>query len=115
MGVAVITGSSGLIGSEAALHFAAIGLDVVGVDNDMRQVFFGPEASTDWNRARLERELGASYTHRSIDVRDRDAVFELFRELGSTVELVIHAAAQPSHDRPHGSPSWTSTSTRSAH
>ena len=61
MGVAVITGSSGLIGSEAALHFAAIGLDVVGVDNDMRQVFFGPEASTDWNRARLERELGASY------------------------------------------------------
>jgi CDP-paratose 2-epimerase len=98
MGVAVITGSSGLIGSEAALHFAAIGLDVVGVDNDMRQVFFGPEASTDWNRARLERELGASYTHRSIDVRDRDAVFELFRELGSTVELVIHAAAQPSHD-----------------
>ena len=98
MGVAVITGSSGLIGSEAALHFAAIGLDVVGVDNDMRQVFFGPEASTDWNRARLERELGASYTHRSIDVRDRNAVFELFRELGSTVELVIHAAAQPSHD-----------------
>ena len=98
MGVAVITGSSGLIGSEAALHFAAIGLDVVGVDNDMRQVFFGPEASTDWNRARLERELGASYTHRSIDVRDRDALFELFRELGSSVELVIHAAAQPSHD-----------------
>ena len=98
MGVAVITGSSGLIGSEAALHFAGIGLDVVGVDNDMRQVFFGPEASTDWNRARLERELGSAYDHRSIDVRDRESIFALFRELGSTVELVIHAAAQPSHD-----------------
>jgi CDP-paratose 2-epimerase len=98
VGVAVITGSSGLIGSEAALHFAGIGLDVVGVDNDMRQVFFGPEASTEWNRARLVRELDEAYVHRSIDVRDRDAVFGLFRELGSAVELVIHAAAQPSHD-----------------
>jgi CDP-paratose 2-epimerase len=98
MGVAVITGSSGLIGSEAAIHFAGIGLDVVGVDNDMRRVFFGPEASTDWNRARLERELGTAYDHRSIDVRDREAVLALFRELGSAVELVIHAAAQPSHD-----------------
>jgi CDP-paratose 2-epimerase len=104
MGVAVITGSSGLIGSEAALHFAGIGLDVVGVDNDMRQVFFGPEASTDWNRARVERELGDGYAHRSIDVRDRDAVFALFRELGSSVELVIHAAAQPSHDWAAGQP-----------
>jgi len=98
VGVALITGSSGLIGSEAALHFAGVGLDVVGVDNDMRQVFFGPEASTEWNRARLARELGDAYVHRSIDVRDRDAVFGLFRELGSEVELVIHAAAQPSHD-----------------
>ena len=87
MGVALITGSSGLIGSEAALHFAGIGLDVVGVDNDMRQVFFGPEASTEWNRARLARELGAAYVHRGIDVRDRDAVFGLFRDLGSEVEL----------------------------
>ncbi|HEX3256813.1 MAG TPA: NAD-dependent epimerase/dehydratase family protein [Gaiellaceae bacterium] len=100
----MITGSSGLIGSEAALHFAGIGLDVVGVDNDMRQVFFGPEASTDWNRARVERELGDGYAHRSIDVRDRDAVFALFRELGSSVELVIHAAAQPSHDWAAGQP-----------
>jgi CDP-paratose 2-epimerase len=104
MGVAVITGSSGLIGSEAALHFAGIGLDVVGVDNDMRQVFFGPEASTDGNRARVERELGDGYAHHSIDVRDRDAVFALFRELGSSVELVIHAAAQPSHDWAAGQP-----------
>ena len=98
MGVAVISGSSGLIGSEAAIHFAGIGLDVVGVDNDMRQVFFGPEASTAWNRARLERELGRAYDHRGIDVRDREAVLALFRELGSEVHLVIHAAAQPSHD-----------------
>ena len=98
MGVAVITGSSGLIGSEAAIHFAGLGLDVVGVDNDMRQVFFGPEASTNWNRTRLQRQLGKAYDHRDIDVRDREAILALFRELGSAVELVIHAAAQPSHD-----------------
>jgi CDP-paratose 2-epimerase len=98
VGVAVITGSCGLIGSEAAVHFAGLGLVVVGVDNDMRQVFFGPDASTGWNRTRLERSLGKSYSHRDIDVRDREAILQLFRELGSAVELVIHAAAQPSHD-----------------
>jgi CDP-paratose 2-epimerase len=98
VGVAVITGSCGLIGSEAAVHFAGLGLVVVGVDNDMRQVFFGPDASTGWNRTRLERSLGKSYSHRDIDVRDREAILRLFRELGSAVELVIHAAAQPSHD-----------------
>jgi CDP-paratose 2-epimerase len=98
VGVAVITGSSGLIGSEAAMHFARLGLEVVGVDNDMRQVFFGPEASTRWNRARLERELGGAYEHRDIDVRDRAAIFGLFRRIGQQVDLVIHAAAQPSHD-----------------
>jgi CDP-paratose 2-epimerase len=84
--------------AEAVIHFAGLGLEVVGVDNDMRQVFFGPEASTDWNRTRLQRQLGSAYDHRDIDVRDRAAILELFRRLGSNVELVIHAAAQPSHD-----------------
>src|SRR4051794_40612953 len=68
MSVAIITGSCGLIGSQATRHFAGLGLHVVGVDNDMRQVFFGPEGSTAWMRARLEEDLGERYTHTSIDI-----------------------------------------------
>jgi CDP-paratose 2-epimerase len=98
MSVAVITGSSGLIGSEAAIYFGKLGLDVVGIDNDMRRVFFGAEASTDWNRTRVQETLGKTYRHHDLDIRDRDAILSLFREYGSAIELVIHAAAQPSHD-----------------
>jgi len=98
MSVVIITGSSGLIGSEAATHFAGLGCEVVGVDNDMRRQFFGPEASTAWNRDRLESELGAAYRHADLDVRDRDGVDKLVREHSGDLGLVIHAAAQPSHD-----------------
>jgi CDP-paratose 2-epimerase len=98
MSVAVVTGSTGLIGSEAALHFGGLGLDVVGVDNDMRRVFFGDEASTEWARAHLERSLGARYAHESLDIRDRDAMLRLFARYGGEIEVVVHAAAQPSHD-----------------
>lgn len=98
MGVAIITGSAGLIGSEASLHFGRLGLDVVGIDNDMRRVFFGEEASTKWNVRTLERELGRRYRHYEVDIRDRQAVSDLFREFGPSVKLVIHTAAQPSHD-----------------
>src|SRR5439155_2793495 len=71
MAIAVITGSAGLIGSEAAKHFLEQGLDVVGIDNDLRQYFFGPSASTARNRRQLE-ERGKSYRHYSLDIRDRD-------------------------------------------
>jgi CDP-paratose 2-epimerase len=98
MSVAVITGSGGLVGSEAAVHFAGLGLDIVGVDNNMRAVFFGADGSTAWNVARLRRTLGRAYRHHDLDVRDTAVIDELFAELGSAVELVIHAAAQPSHD-----------------
>jgi CDP-paratose 2-epimerase len=93
----LITGSAGLIGSEAARHFHELGWDVVGVDNDMRSVFFGREASTAWMASRLENEL-ANYTHLDVDIRDADAVKQAFRTVASDLELVIHAAAQPSHD-----------------
>jgi CDP-paratose 2-epimerase len=96
--VAIITGSAGLIGSEAALHFGGEGLHIVGVDNDMRAVFFGEESSTAWNVQRLQRALGDSYTHESIDIRDRDGILALFKRYGSDIGLVIHTAAQPSHD-----------------
>jgi CDP-paratose 2-epimerase len=98
MSVAVITGSSGLIGSEAAIYFGRLGLDVVGIDNDMRRVFFGAEASTDWNRGRVQETLGKKYVHHDLDIRDRDAILALFGRYKDAVEVVIHTAAQPSHD-----------------
>jgi CDP-paratose 2-epimerase len=98
MSVVVITGAAGLIGSEAAEHFVAKGMHVVGIDNDMRRVFFGNEASTRWNRERLERGLGADYTHFDVDIRDRTGIDRTFARFGREVSAVIHAAAQPSHD-----------------
>lgn len=98
MAVVIITGSAGLIGSEAALFFAGLGFDVVGVDNNMRERFFGADASTEWNRRRLENRLGGRYAHHGLDIRDRDAVQRLFTRYAGSVELVVHAAAQPSHD-----------------
>lgn len=98
MSVALVTGSAGLIGSEAVRHFAGQGLDVVGMDNDMRQRFFGAEASTHWQRDRLSRELAGMYHHLDLDIRDTSSVEEVFRRYGKNITLVIHTAAQPSHD-----------------
>jgi CDP-paratose 2-epimerase len=97
MSIAVITGSAGLIGSEAVRYFAAKGLQVIGIDNDLRKYFFGPEASTEWMRKQLEATI-ANYRHYSIDIRDQAAIFDIFRQCGRDVSLVIHTAAQPSHD-----------------
>lgn len=98
MSVALVTGSAGLIGSEAARHFAGLGLDVIGIDNDMRARFFGPEASTAWNVLRLSHELGNAYTHHDVDIRDLDALSRIFRRYQDDIAVVIHTAAQPSHD-----------------
>lgn len=98
MSAVLITGASGLVGSASARHFAALGYTVVGVDNDMRRVFFGDDASTAWMTAQLRRELGAAYEHHDIDVRDQDAVEALVRRFGPSLRAVIHCAAQPSHD-----------------
>ncbi len=98
MSVVIITGSAGLIGSEAAAHFAGMGMDVVGIDNDMRRVFFGEEASTTWKRRELEQQLGTRYTHVDADIRDAAAIDRVFAKYGSDLALVVHTAAQPSHD-----------------
>jgi len=98
MSVVIITGSAGLIGSEASSFFANLGFDVVGIDNDMRRVFFGDEASTTWNRQRLEQSLKGKYHHREIDIRDYDNIAKIFQQYSADIKLVIHAAAQPSHD-----------------
>lgn len=98
MSVAIITGSAGLVGSEASVFFADRGFEVVGIDNDMRRTFFGDDASTAWQRDQLKQSLGGRYTHEDIDIRDREAIERLFRHYASDIELVVHAAAQPSHD-----------------
>ena len=98
MSIAVITGSAGLIGSEAASFFSKLGLEVVGIDNDMRSHFFGAEASNVHNQRRLKSELGSTYQHSNFDIRDTDRINQLFSQLGKNISLVIHTAAQPSHD-----------------
>ena len=97
MSVAVVTGSAGLIGSETCKKFHAEQLDVVGIDNDMRARFFGADAST----AKTRRLLAASlerYRHEDLDIRDTGKVDALFARLGPAIKVVVHTAAQPSHD-----------------
>jgi CDP-paratose 2-epimerase len=91
----LVTGSSGLIGSEAVQYFDSLGFAVVGVDNNLRADFFGKMGDTTWNRERLEATC-RRFSHRSMDIRDREASEQLIRS--EKPELVIHAAAQPSHD-----------------
>jgi CDP-paratose 2-epimerase len=92
----LVTGSSGLIGSEAVEHFDRQGHEVIGVDNNMRRAFFGPAGDTLWN---LERLKGATkrFTHAALDIRDRAGIEELFRT--HRFDLIVHCAAQPSHDK----------------
>ncbi|MBO6930747.1 MAG: NAD-dependent epimerase/dehydratase family protein, partial [Roseibium sp.] len=97
MSIALVTGSGGLIGAEAVLFLARQGLTVYGIDNDMRAYFFGDNASTNWRIRDLENRC-PGYRHRSIDIRDGEAIDALFQEIGSELSCVIHAAAQPSHD-----------------
>jgi CDP-paratose 2-epimerase len=92
----LVTGSSGLIGSEAVEHFDRLGWDVHGVDNNMRYRFFGPQGDTTWNLERL-RHTTRNFTHHNLDIRDRYRMLALFRR--HRFDLVIHCAAQPSHDR----------------
>ncbi|HTO01325.1 MAG TPA: NAD-dependent epimerase/dehydratase family protein [Microthrixaceae bacterium] len=98
MGTVLVTGSAGLIGSETVRHFAARGMEVVGVDNNLREYFFGDDGSTLWSRDRLTNELGDSYRHFNIDIRDTDAIDSLVKDLSKDLALVVHCAAQPSHD-----------------
>jgi CDP-paratose 2-epimerase len=97
MSAVLITGSAGLIGSEAAQFYCRRGHLVIGIDNDMRSRFFGPEASTRWKRDSLVLEY-PQYLHHDADIRDRQEVERIFREYGREIDLVIHTAAQPSHD-----------------
>lgn len=97
MSVAIITGCSGLIGSEATKFFHSKGFDVVGIDNHMREYFFGRDGSVIWNTESLKSTL-PGFVHYEDDIRDRDAMRRIFQRYKTDVEVVIHTAAQPSHD-----------------
>jgi CDP-paratose 2-epimerase len=95
--ILLVTGSSGLIGSEVCMYFGCnLGYNVHGIDNNQRAVFFGAQGDTRWNQERMIRSV-PNYVHHEIDIRDRYRVLELVKEVGPTV--IVHAAAQPSHDR----------------
>ncbi|MBE9236230.1 NAD-dependent epimerase/dehydratase family protein [Anabaena aphanizomenioides LEGE 00250] len=98
MSTVIITGSAGLIGSESVHFFAEKGFNIVGIDNDMRAFFFGENASTSWNRNLLQEKYGDRYQHHNIDIRDQEGIGNLFKEYSSDISLIIHTAAQPSHD-----------------
>lgn len=97
MSVVVVTGASGLIGSEAVEFFADKGHNIVGVDNDMRKYFFGDDASTTWRNNQLKEKI-SNYTHQDIDIRNIDDLESLFKKYNNDISLIIHTAAQPSHD-----------------
>src|SRR3954465_13400282 len=91
----LVTGSSGLIGSEVAVFFHQQDFEVHGVDNNQRETFFGPQGNTRWNQERLKQSL-ARFPHHELDMRDRPGILRLVEELKPAV--IIHTAAQPSHD-----------------
>ena len=98
MSVAIITGAAGLVGSETVESFRGLGMDVVGIDNDMRRQFFGDDASTRWNRDRIAQRHRSHYQHVDGDIRDLSLMEQVFQRSGRNIALVVHTAAQPSHD-----------------
>lgn len=92
----LVTGSSGLIGSEVCIHFAELGWEIHGVDNNQRAVFFGANGDTRWNQQRLQNTI-SQFNHHEVDIRDRAAVIELIKNVRP--DAIVHTAAQPSHDR----------------
>lgn len=97
MSVVIVTGSCGLIGSETVSFFAEKGLDMAGIDNNMRKSFFGQDGSILWNKKRLQK-LHKNYQHYSIDIRNQNKINTIFKKYGKDIVLIVHAAAQPSHD-----------------
>jgi len=97
MSIALITGSCGLIGSESAYFFSLKGFDVVGVDNNMRKFFFGKDASTIWQKNKLKKKI-KKYTHFNTDIRSYGNLEKIFKYYKKNISIIIHCAAQPSHD-----------------
>jgi len=97
MEIAIITGAAGLIGSEAVNFFSNKFDLIIGIDNNLSKYFFGKEGSIEWNMKRLQDTV-SNYKHYDLDIRDNAAMEDLFKEYNSDIKLVLHTAAQPSHD-----------------
>lgn len=97
MSVAIVTGSSGLIGSETVKFLHSQGLEVIGIDNNLREYFFGSDGSVRWNTKNLKESL-KNFTHHDIDIRDYEGISKIFSSRGRDISIVVHTAAQPSHD-----------------
>lgn len=97
MSVALITGSAGLVGSEAVKFFCDKGFDVVGIDNNLRKFFFGKDGSTSWVKKKLKRDYKNFYNY-NTDIRNFNSLEKIFRKYSKKISIIIHCAAQPSHD-----------------
>jgi len=97
MNIAIITGSGGLIGSESVNFFSSKFDKIIGIDNNLRAYFFGAEASTEWNTIRMMKEI-SNFEHHTTDIRNLEELETIFLQYGSDIKLIIHTAAQPSHD-----------------
>ena len=93
----LISGSSGLIGSEVCLFFASQGWEIHGIDNNQRAVFFGETGDTRWNQKRISGTIGSSFHHHELDIRNRVEILQLLQTVRP--DAIVHTAAQPSHDR----------------
>ena len=97
MSLALITGSCGLVGSESALFFSKKGFDVIGIDNNARKFFFGKDGDINWIKSKLKKEI-IRYFHYNLDIRNYDSLKKIFKKYNKKINVVIHCAAQPSHD-----------------
>ena len=97
MSLALITGSCGLVGSESALFFSKKGFDVIGIDNNARKFFFGNDGDISWIKSKLKKEI-KRYFHYNLDIRNYDSIKKIFKKYNKRINIIIHCAAQPSHD-----------------
>ncbi len=97
MSVAIITGSCGLVGSESSIFFSEKGFDIVGIDNNSRKFFFGKDGDVAWVKSKLKHKI-KKYKHFNIDIRNYKSLEKIFKKYKKRISIIIHCAAQPSHD-----------------
>ena len=97
MSVAIITGSCGLVGSESSIFFSEKGFDIVGIDNNSRKFFFGKDGDVAWVKSKLKHKI-KKYEHFNIDIRNYKSLEKIFKKYKKRIAIIIHCAAQPSHD-----------------
>ena len=97
MSIALITGSNGLVGSESVNFFSKKGFDIVGFDNNLREFFFGKDGSTHWVKRKIKKEI-KQYSHYNVDIRNYQGLEKIFKKYKKFISIIIHCAAQPSHD-----------------